>query len=253
MRRIFMITGCCLFLCAAAFAAEAPQQQLFSKANELFSQKQYSEAAGTYQQLIDEGFNQPELYINAGNAWYKANRTGMAIYSYEKALLRDPFNKSATHNLAVANQRVEGFVNELPLLFFQKWWLHIQYFYSPNGWAVGSILFLWLLIGGVVTMLLRPRLFPTLLRSAIILSTLLFIFFTSMAVGSYISTGTHDNGIVMGNTVKVKAGPDEGSKDAFELHEGIKVQVLDATKEYCKIMLPDGKTGWLACNEIKRL
>jgi SH3-like domain-containing protein len=39
----------------------------------------------------------------------------------------------------------------------------------------------------------------------------------------------------------------------FELHEGVKVQVTDATQEYCKILLPDGKTGWLACAEIKRL
>jgi SH3-like domain-containing protein len=74
-----------------------------------------------------------------------------------------------------------------------------------------------------------------------------------MATNSYLTINTHDTGIIMNPVVKVKAGPDQGSKDIFELHEGVKVQVTDATQEYCKIMLPDGKTGWMACGEIKRL
>jgi hypothetical protein len=244
---------CCLLFWTSSQAADLPQQQMFNKANELFKQKQYSEAAGAYQQLIDEGYKQPELYTNAGNAWYKANRTGMAIYSYEKALLRDPFYKPAKHNLAVANQRVEGYVNDLPLLFFQQWWLHIQYLFSPNGWAAGSIILFWIVIGGIIFMLLKPGFKTTLVKSAVIAFGVFFILFIGMAGASYASADTSDNGIIMNPVVKVKAGPDAGSKDAFELHEGIKVQVVDATKEYCKIMLPDGKTGWLACGEIKRL
>jgi tetratricopeptide (TPR) repeat protein len=243
----------CLLLCNSLLAADVQQQQLFNKANDLFRQKQYSEAAGSYQQLIDQGYNQPELYMNAGNAWYKSNHTGLAIYNYEKALKGNPFYKAAIHNLSVANQRVEGYVNDIPLLFFQQWWLQLQYFYSPNGWAVGSIIFFWLLIAGIVTMLLRPALKPALLRWSSVAFGILFLLFISMAGNAYLSNSTHDIGIIMNPVVKVKAGPDQGSKDIFELHEGIKVQVTDATQEYCKIMLPDGKTGWMACGEIKRL
>ena len=244
---------CLLLLSHSILAADVPQQQLFSKANTLFRQKQYSEAAGTYQQLIDEGYRQPELYVNAGNAWYKANRTGMAIYNYEKALIQDPFYKPATHNLAVANQRVEGYVNDIPLLFFQQWWLQLQHFYHPDGWAVGGIIFFWLLIAGVIAMLLRPGFKPVMVKWATLVMGILFLFFISMAVSAYVSKDNHDSGIIMSSVVKVKAAPDLGSKDIFELHEGVKVQVTDATQEYCKVMLPDGKTGWLACAEIKRL
>jgi tetratricopeptide (TPR) repeat protein len=249
------LTAICAFLLLVhqlASASTAPQQQ-FEKANQLFKQKQYTEAANIYQQLIDQGYAQPQLFFNAGNAWYKANKTGLAIYNYEKALARDPFNTSAAHNLSVANQRVEGYVNDLPLLFFQQWWLHLQHFHSPNGWATGAIILFWLLIAGLIAVLIIPSFKPILLRWGIGVSLVLFLFYLTMGISTYISATTHNEGIIMGSIVKVKAAPDQESKDLFDLHEGIKVQVTDATQEFCKISLPDGKTGWLACAEIKRL
>lgn len=244
---------CILLSNTRLLAATAPQQQDFEKANTLFRQKQYTEAANLYQRLVDEGFDQPELLINTGNAWYKANRTGLAVYSYEKALLVDPFSKAAQHNLNIANQRVEGYVNELPQLFFQQWWTAIKYMHAPNGWATGSIIFFWLAVAGGILLLLRPTLFPTVVKSATGLLGLLFAFYLFMAITTYVNATTHDNGIIMGSVVKVKSAPDQNSKDLFELHEGVKVQITDGTSEFCKIELPDGKTGWMACGDIKKL
>jgi tetratricopeptide (TPR) repeat protein len=252
MKRTLTICTFLLLIYNILSAAPAPQQQ-FEKANQLYRQKQYSEAAGIYQQLINEGYHQPQLFFNAGNAWYKANKTGLAIYNYEKALAKDPFNKSAIHNLSVANQRVEGYVNDLPLLFFQQWWLQLQHVHSPNGWAIGAIIFFWLFIAGVIAMLIVPGFKPTLLRWGTGVSSLLFILYLTVGISTYVAANSHNEGIIMGSLVKVKAAPDQESKDIFELHEGVKVQVTDATQEYCKILLPDGKTGWLACAEIKRL
>lgn len=250
-----LLTAICAFfvLVYNVSAAASEQQQQFDKANQLYKQKQYTEAAGIYQQLIDEGYHQPQLFLNAGNAWYKANKTGLAIYNYEKALGKDPFNKSAQHNLSVANQRVEGYVNDLPLLFFQQWWLQLQHFHSPNGWATGAVILFWLLIAGIIAMLIAPSVKHSLLRWGTGAASLLFFLYLTMGISTYLTANAHDEGIIMGTAVKVKAAPDEGSKDIFELHEGVKVQVTDATQEYCKILLPDGKTGWLACAEIKRL
>lgn len=246
----------CFFLLLsfnAMYAATAPEQEQFAKANDLFRQKQYTEAAGIFQHLADQGYEQPELYLNAGNAWYKANRTGMAIYNYEKALTKDPFNAAVIHNLSVANQRVEGYINDLPPLFFQQWWIGLTHFFSPNGWAIGAILFFWLAIAGVILTLLRPNLYRGIIRWSAVAAGVLFIGFLVAGIGAYSAVNTHDDGIVMSAAVKAKAAPDQGSKDIFELHEGMKVQVTDATQEYCKIVLPDGRSGWLACGEIKRL
>jgi tetratricopeptide (TPR) repeat protein len=249
---IIVILLCILPGSDRLLAANAPQAD-FEKANTLFRQKQYTEAATIYQRLADEGYEQPELLINAGNAWYKANRTGPAIYNYEKALIADPFNKAAQHNLSIANQRVEGFVNELPQLFFQQWWTAIRYMHSPNGWAAGTIIFCWLAIAGGIVLLLRPALQPRVVKWATATCGVLFAFYLFMSITVYTGATAHDTGIIMGNAVKVKSAPDEGSKDVFELHEGVKVAIVDGTNDYCKIELPDGKTGWMTCGEIKQL
>jgi hypothetical protein len=250
-----IVTALCLIflLGSTPLLAAANPQQDFEKANSLFNQKQYTEAAGIYQRLIDEGYAQPELFLNSGNAWYKANRTGLAIYNYEKALLADPFNKPARHNLGIANQRVEGYVNDLPDVFFIQWWTHIRYLHHPNGWAAGSIIFFWLLTAGIIAMVLRPAFKPLLMRIGTGVVGLLFIVYLLMSVTTYSIMHTHDSGIIMSTAVKIKAAPDADSKDVFELHEGVKVQITDATNEFCKIELPDGKSGWMACGDIRKL
>lgn len=253
MKHIVTTILLCMLMSSTRLLAAAAPQQDFEKANSLFRQKQYTEAANIYQRLVDDGFDQPELLINTGNAWYKANRTGLAVYNYEKALLADPFSKAAQHNLSIANQRVEGYVNELPQLFFQQWWTAIKYMHSPNGWATGAIIFFWLTVIGGIVLLLRPALMPTVVKSTTGLLGLLFAFYLFMGITAYVNATSHDNGIIMGSVVKVKSAPDEGSKDLFELHEGVKVQITDGTSEYCKIELPDGKTGWMACGDIKKL
>lgn len=230
----------------------SPQQQ-FEKANQLYQQNKYSEAAAAYQQLIDQGYSLQDLYFNAGNAYYKSNHTGPAVYNYEKVLRMNPDHEAAAHNLTLVNQRVQGFTDELPLLFFQKWWQQWQYLHNPNGWAIGSILLLWALVGGILAYLLTDRFATRLFRVGIGVIGVLTVAYCFMSVYTYSVANSHDSGIIMSSGIKAKPGPDPGGKDLFELNEGMKVDVLDATEDYCKVQLADGKTGWIGCNEIKRL
>lgn len=230
----------------------SPQQQ-FEKANQLYQQNKYSEAAAAYQQLIDQGYSLQDLYFNAGNAYYKSNHNGPAVYNYEKVLRINPDHEAAVHNLALVNQRVQGFTDDLPLLFFQKWWLQWQYLHSPNGWAIGSILLLWVLVGGILAYQLSDRFASRLFRVGIGVIGVLTVAYCFMSVYTYSVASNHDSGIIMSSGIKAKPGPDAGGKDLFELNEGMKVDVLDATEDYCKVQLADGKTGWIGCNKIKRL
>lgn len=242
-----------LLLCLGARAQAATPQQRFDQANNLYQQNKYREAAGIYQQLINEGYQLKGLYYNAGNAYYKSNRTGPAVYNYEKALQADPDNAAASHNLALANQRVQGFAEELPLLFFQKWWIQWQHLHSPNGWAAGSLVLLWALAGGILAAMFVTRLNTRIFRGGIAVIGVLFVVYLFMSIYSYSAAHSHLSGIVMNSNLKAKAAPDHESKDLFELNEGMKVQVLDATSEFCKVQLADGKTGWVGCAEVKRL
>jgi len=47
--------------------------------------------------------------------------------------------------------------------------------------------------------------------------------------------------------------PNKTSSEAFRLHEGTKVQVLEAYDNWNKIKLSDGKIGWIPSQDIKEL
>jgi len=59
--------------------------------------------------------------------------------------------------------------------------------------------------------------------------------------------------IVFAQETKIKSEPNLRSTEAFVLHEGTKVQVLDTVNNWKKIKLTDGKTGWIANDDIKML
>ena len=58
------------------------------------------------------------------------------------------------------------------------------------------------------------------------------------------------NGIVVQQSATAKLSPDPDSKDAFVIHEGLKVKVEDKVDNYYRIRLKDGKIGWLPQNDV---
>ena len=57
--------------------------------------------------------------------------------------------------------------------------------------------------------------------------------------------------IIFSQSVSIKSSPDAQSTDLFVLHEGVKVDLLDAVGEWRKIRLADGKIGWLAAADLQ--
>ena len=60
-------------------------------------------------------------------------------------------------------------------------------------------------------------------------------------------------GIILSEVVNVKTTPDENSGDAFVIHRGLKVQLLDTVGEWREIKLADGKVGWMKENEFEEI
>ena len=59
--------------------------------------------------------------------------------------------------------------------------------------------------------------------------------------------------IVFAETAPVKSEPKTASPDAFILHEGTKVYILESIANWKKIELTDETTGWIESSAIKEL
>ena len=86
----------------------------WKKAEILYADKQYADAANIYASMFQYG-ESAELYYNYANALYKSNQIGLAILNYERALRLDPMNEDIKFNLEFVNRmkidKIEDTIN----------------------------------------------------------------------------------------------------------------------------------------------
>jgi hypothetical protein len=76
-------------------------------------------------------------------------------------------------------------------------------------------------------------------------STFLCLLALVVLVDRAMFLGRSDEAVVVASITTLKNSPDPKSTDAFVLHAGVKVLVLDSINEWMMIRLPDGKIGWM--------
>jgi tetratricopeptide (TPR) repeat protein len=220
--------------------------QLFQQANSDYQQGKIAEARDAYEGIRKAGLESGELYYNLGNAYYKSGDIGRAILNYERALRLMPSDEDVRHNLDLANLRITDRIESVPRLFIWDTWDSVKHWFSLRGitWATYAVyLLLLVLIAATVlsrTYRLRKAAFLASLGTALLVAVFLAIF-----VGRLTENSQTDEGVVVASITTVKNSPDSKSSDAFVLHAGVKVWILDGINEWIKIRLADGKVGWM--------
>lgn len=84
----------------------ADQRALFNAGNAYYRLHEYTQAEEAYQQAADLSgdYGQSALY-NLGNAYYRAGNKEKAIEAYQQAILKNPQDKEAIHNLQLVLQQ----------------------------------------------------------------------------------------------------------------------------------------------------
>lgn len=250
MNKIIVI----LFLLISGISSAQNANDLFENANTLYKEGKYQQAIEIYEQIESKKEVSSELYYNLGNAYYKLNKVAPSIYNYEKALQLDPLNEDAQNNLIIANQLTLDRIEELPKSVFQKINENIFQKLTYNSWAVITILLsflaatLFLLFYFSYTPSKKRFYFTTSILSFLILVITLTITFTQ-----YNQTTNTVEAIVFVEEIDVKNAPTSDANEIFTLHEGTKVNVLDTVDDWNKIILIDGKIGWVKKTSLKLL
>jgi uncharacterized protein YgiM (DUF1202 family) len=59
--------------------------------------------------------------------------------------------------------------------------------------------------------------------------------------------------IIYSEKIEVRSEPNLGSEVSFTLHEGTKVQIISRDSDWVRIVIPDGKDGWIPNTDLKEL
>jgi hypothetical protein len=234
------------------FGQEASQRM--KEAGDLYQKGDYFSSAAIYKQLYKEGYRSENLLFNAGNACFKANEFGYAVLFFERAKLQDPADEDVNYNLQIAKSHITDKFDEIPKLFFVRWFDFLSLLTETNKWAIISVILF------IITLLLTmsfifapvPRLRYPSFWTAIL--TLVFSVITlTFALRNNKLVNHNDNAVVICDEVVGKSSPGDNGKDLFVIHSGAKVVVVKRVEKFSEIRLPDGNKGWVTENCVESL
>ena len=226
---------------------------LWNRGVETYGAGQWQESIDAWESALNAGVENPELYYNLGNAYFKTSENARAILNYERALKLDPSFSDARFNLELASSLVQDKIDAVPEFVLKSWARKLCYVMNSDAWAVISILFLAVFLGLLI--LFARGATPGLRRLGFYGAIVVIL----MAAGSYGMARWQRNmyikadyAIVMRPVSSVKSSPSaESSKDLFVLHEGTKVSILDSVGKWYNISLSDGRQGWIPESDIE--
>lgn len=224
----------------------------FDRANQLYRDGKYQEAANFYLQIANNGFVAAGLYYNIANTYLKLDSLPSAILYYERAKKLSPADEDIRYNLKLANLKIVDRIEPLPELFYKEWWNSWGSTFSSNEWGYIAMALIWLsMIMGIIFRLSQNIRFRKILFIVILLFVLSCISTLNFAYKQFLFEGEKNEAIIFSSIVYVKNSPNESGTDIFILHQGLKLEVLDSVGEWKKIRIADGNIGWVQQNAIE--
>lgn len=237
-----------------SFTGFAQNETMFDRATKAYNTGEYQNAVDEYLQILDKGQHSAELYYNLGNAYYKLSQIAPSIYYYEKALLLKPTDPEIKNNLAYAQNMTLDAIDEIPKTGVSKIYDNVIGLLSFDQWSYVAVIFTVLFV--LLYIAFYYFRYSSRKRSAFVLSIVSLVIAITSTVFAYMEYNNFKAdrpAIVFSDESSVKSEPNKKSQEAFALHEGTKVNVLDQLNDWKKIQIADGTTGWIPSEDIKML
>lgn len=229
-------------------------QDEFERGNSAYRNGQFQEASTAYENVLKQGLAGPALYFNLGNAYYRLGKIAPVVLAYERARRLEPNDPDIAHNLNLVNLKTIDRIEPLPELFFIGWMRSIA---TLVPLYVGTQLFVlcWVLffISLATFYILSQTTALRIARLGALITGVLLIPLGVLLATQIIDRQSHNDAIVMASVVTAKTSPDVQGVDAFVVHEGLKVKLTDEVGGWVKMVLPDGKVGWIRSYQCERI
>jgi len=245
---------CVVLIGRFSFAADMHPDSLIARGNQAYNQGLYDSAIQLYSGVLEQELESYELYYNSGNAYFKMNQLPSAILYYEKAKKIAPNDEDVNFNLSIANSMIVDKIEQVPEMFYKKWWNYFYNAFNEDTWTMLS------LASWIILLFFVALFFITKLRSTKKLAFYLGLFFLLITIGTfglssqkYYYTKENKEAIIFTPTITAKSSPTQSSVDLFVIHEGTKVQIIDEVQGWVKIKIRNGSIGWLPGDSVKRI
>jgi len=216
-----------------------------------YKKAEYKKAINYYEIILRDNLTSANLHYNLGNAYFKDNQLGKAIYNYELAKKLNPTDDDIKNNLRIANTKVVDKIESKENFFANTIKTGLYAMFSTTGWAYATTICL--LISALLFILFSVADNLMLKRFGFWAGSLFLIgFICSLMIGYAALHELHKNtqAIIVSQEAAVLTEPNASSKTKFNLHEGTKVNVLSINADYTAIQLANGNEGFIATKDL---
>lgn len=232
-----------------SFAAVAAPGDDFKAANQLYDTGKFAEAAAAYEKIEPKTAH---VYYNLGNAWFRQNKIGLAVFNYTRASRLAPRDPDILANLKFAQQRLGVDEINTPPRAMQRWLRSIIDTCTASEWSAGEVVALWLLVLAIGIRVYLPKMRTGVLIIAV--TSFVGLGFTTFALSyQVINDRTAPPAIVVAGETEARFAPATDSTVHFRLAEGTRVVVREDRGQWLFVERADGQQGWVKTEALGRI
>lgn len=247
-----------LIICSCGASAS----NIIQEADSAYSAQNYAEAIALYKQaMATEGTSAP-LYYNLGNAYYRDGNYAQAIIAYERALKLDPTDRDTRQNLSFVNSKIvdtPADTSSYTTIIIDK----ALSWFTPNTWCwIGLMLFVIMLAAVAIyifsdVIMIRKICFFGGIILFFVCGATLFVAYKGASQAT-----AKNQGIVTAISTQLSTSPAiplQPSQQAFLLHEGSKVEIVDSVatpldpdiRMWYEVKVDNEHRAWIDCRDLE--
>lgn len=236
-----------LLLFSVPCFASGRYEALLKTAESSFAEGNYQKSIEIYETLVQtEKVNDPDIYYNLSNAYYRNGELGRAVLNIEKAYMLNPGDKDIRYNRLFLEMKAGTPEKESFAGFTER----IVDICSLNGMTIiVAFLFVLGLTAASAYLFKRKKTFKR-----ISLTALAFFLLFGMLFAVKIKRNVFDTEAVMLESFIVRSGPGINNPEVFEVSEGRKVYVSGKNNDWTYINVePESFSGWVENRSVEKI
>ncbi len=220
--------------------------ELWAKGNNAYINGNFSKAIEYYTQIENMGLASLPLYYNLGNGYFKLGDTAKSLLYLHRAQKLDPSDADTKYNIEVVQAGTKDKIEAIPRFILAEWNEVISSSLSIVGWSVISLIAWGALLTSLIIFILSRQLAKRKMGFyGMLISAVVMFISTTYAISERKEIIDNHEAIVMTQSLSAKSSPTITATDLFVIHAGTKVGVISSLEGWSKIVIADGRQGWV--------
>ncbi len=215
------------------------------QAEQYYREGRFAAALGAYENLLKNYPNDPHLYYNIGNCYFKMGSRGLAIANYYRAFRLAPRDADIRHNLTLTLESVgEKFVPAgMPVV------LHKAFFSLTIAELKGLVILVWIVFCALAGFWLCKR------KAGILTCAWLAVL---ILVGSWYfwrrQTEQSPLAVVATPTAELRSGPGKNFPASANVAQGHLLLLSDSKDHWDEVIVKSqGIKGWIEAGDLEKI